>query len=444
MRTRRHLLKSLGASAILAPFVPFLPRRAEAAGAFPRRLLLVLTGNGSVPDAFWPAGAERDWRFPPGSITEPLAPFRDKLTFPRNLTRVRNGPGGHESAIVCLWTASTRNPGVPYGGYARSASVDQIIARALPQETAFRSLELGVQHDGPGSNPKLLSVMSYAGNDQPIQPESSPYRMFDRLMLGSAGAPTGMRPEDLERVRASKSSVLDLVRHELRGLATRIDRDDRVKLEQHLEALGAVEKRLQHAAPTPGKACPSPGVRTGIDLKANESFPELLKLQTSLAVAALACDRTRVATLQWSRAYSQVRHTWVNVTTDHHTLSHATTPEATQQKQAIDRWFMERMAELLAQLDGIREGDGTLLDNTMLVYANELTEGAPHSVEPPLTFVAGGCGGRLRPGRLLDLGGAYDFSQLLVTACHAMGATGVEQIGDLGKEGDLAPLLAGA
>ncbi len=211
------------------------------------------------------------------------------MIFPKNMRRVRNGPGGHESAMVCLWTASSRNPGSPFGGYSKGPSIDQIIAKKLPQSTAFPSLEFGVQHDGPGANSRLLTIMSYTGSDQPLAPESSPYKMLDRLMLGSASAPTGIRPEDLLKIRMRKQSALDLVKQELTALNTRIDRTDRAKLEQHLEGLTAIEKRLNRPIDAPtgpvSMGCGAPSnVKMGIDLKANASYPELLALQNSLAV----------------------------------------------------------------------------------------------------------------------------------------------------------------
>jgi hypothetical protein len=442
--SRRDILSALGLGAVMAPFVPFSHRRAEAQG-FPKRLLLVFTGCGSVPDQYWPTGGETDFVLRPGSITEPLMPFRSKLIFPKGMTRVKSGPGGHESAMVCLWTASSRNPGSPFGGYSKGPSIDQIIAKKLPAgSTTFPSLEFGVQHDGPGANQRLLSVMCYAGSDQPIPPESSPYKMFDRLMLGSATAPTGIRPEDLAKARERRKSSLDIVRNELATLTARIDKVDKVKLEQHLEGLSAIEKRLVKPVDAPtapvATGCGAPGLKMGIDLKANASFPELLALQNSLAVAALACNRTRVASLQWSRAFTMVQHTWVDVNTGHHTLSHNTSAQARLQQAAIERWYMQRMAELLKQLDSVQEGDGTMLDNTMMIYANELTVGAAHNVSPPITLVAGSGGKQLRTGRLLELGG-FDFSQLMLTACKVMGVNDVTQVGDLGKPGHIPALM---
>ncbi len=436
--TRRNFLRGLGLGA-LTPFVPFLNQQAEAQSGYPTRLLLVFTGNGSVPSQYWPTGLDANFSFLPGSITEPLAAFKAKLIFPNNLKRVQTGSGGHESAHVPIWNQCSRGTDGKFGGYATGPSVDQIIAQAIGKETAFPSLEFGVMSDGAGANSRLLSLMSYAGKDQPIQPESNPYNMFNRLMLGTASVP-GVTPQDLERIRARRQSTLDLVRNELRSLTTKIGAEDRLKLEQHVTGLSAIEKRLM--MPPPGSSIVTQPPRMGLDLTLNDNFPELLAIQTSMAVAALAANRSRVASLMWGRSFSLVRHTWVGVTTEHHTLSHSTTEESEKQKQAIETWFMQRMAELLKQLDSVPEGNGTLLDHTMLIYCNELNRGAAHNASPAISLIAGSGGGKLKTGRLLELGPTYEFSQLLCTACHVMGVNSVTRVGDLGKEGDIPPLYA--
>ena len=437
-RTRRDFLRAVGAGALMSPFVPFLNREAEAQAGYPTRLLLVFTGNGSVPSQYWPTGVDTNYSFVPGSITESLAPFKAKLIFPKGLKRVQTGAGGHESAHVPIWSQASRATAGTFGGYSKLPSVDQIIAQKIPKDTPFPSLEFGVMSDGAGANSRLLSVMSYSGPDQPVVPESSPYNMFNRLMLGNMSIP-GMTPQDLERIRMKRQSSLDLVRGELRSLATKIDAEDRIKLEQHVTGLAEIEKRLNMP---PGGGVSTQPPRMGIDLKANDSFPEILAIQNSLAVAALASNRTRVASLMWGRSFSLVKHTWVGVTKEHHTLSHDTSAEAERQKQAIETWFMQRMADLLKQLDSVPEGNGTLLDNTMLIYCNELNTGAAHNANPAITLVAGSGGGKLKTGRLLELGPTNDFAQLLCTACHVMGLPDVTRVGDLGKEGNIPALLA--
>ena len=445
--TRRDFLGRIGMTAALAPFVPYFNGQAEAqpGGAFPTRVVLLFTPNGSVPSQYYPTGSENDFMFTPGSISEPLAPFKSKLILTKGMKRPRGGGGGHESAFRTMWTgAGQSGGGGGFGGYAAGPSIDQMIAKALPpMQTTFPSLQFGVQHDGPGANPTVLTSMTYSGSAQPLAPESNPYTMFDRLMLGSAGAATGITPEQLEKTRARRKSVLDLVREELNGLAPKIDRSDRIKLQQHLSGISSIEQRLNNPKnpAAGGSNFKVPSIRAGIDLRANESYPELLGIQNALAVAALASDRTRVASLQWSRSFSQVRHTWVGVSMEHHTLSHMTAAKDIMQKYAIERWYAERMAELYRQIDTVPEGNGTLLDNVMIIYCNDLTEGAAHSVSPAIAHVAGRAGGKLKTGRLLDLS-AYDFTQLLVTAAHVMGVTSINQVGPLGKAGDIPGLMA--
>src|SRR5204862_1415665 len=105
-----------------------------------------------------------------------------------------------------------------------------------------------------------------------------------------------------------------------------------------------------------------------IDLDANENFPALVKMQTDLLVSALACDRTRVASLQWSRSFSMVRHTWLSSNEGHHTLSHD--PNQRPILTAINRWYTEQLAYLLAAFKKVPEAGGTVLDNTLVVYCN--------------------------------------------------------------------------
>lgn len=441
---RREILKTLGLSSVLAPFIPILDQEAHAqAATFPTRLVLVLSGNGSRPSAYWPTGAGDNYSFEPGSITAPLEAHKAKLIFPRGLMRVQTGPGGHESAMVPTWNCCSRiNDGATFGGYASGPSVDQIVAQNIPDETPFRSLEFGVMSDGAGANTRLLSVMSYAGSEQPLRPESNPYNMYDRLMFDDGTDPGFV--EELARARARRQSSIDLVKGELARLNPKIGARDRIKLEAHLEGLLQIEKRLDgDQDPT---FVPPERPRSGIDLSANDSFPEILAIQNAIAVAALASNRTRVLSLMWGRSFSLVRHRWAGVEEEHHTLSHNSTGDDLDQKQAIETWFMGRMAELLTAMDAVQEGDGTLLDNTMLIYTNELADGAAHIASDSqlgaVSLVAGRAGGKLRSGRLLDLRDSYDWSNLLTTACQVMGATNIEQVGDRGTEGDIGELYA--
>ena len=180
---------------------------------FPTRLLIVFSGNGSVPGGLLADGRARPTSPSSRGISEPLAPFKSKLIFPHEpepgAQRPRRARVGHGLPVDGVQP----QPGLALRRLLQGR-VDRSDHRqeAARRPTAFPSLEFGVQHDGPGANSRLLTVMCYTGSDQPLPPESSPYKMLDRLMLGSASAPTGIRPEDLLKIRMRKQSALDLVK----------------------------------------------------------------------------------------------------------------------------------------------------------------------------------------------------------------------------------------
>jgi hypothetical protein len=450
--TRRDLLAGLGLSAAVAPFVPYLDRFAEAATAAPRRLLLTFAPNGTIESRFWPTGGEETFTFPTGCITEPLAPFRRSLIFARNLKRARPPRSGpHEGPMASLWTGSTLDA----AGLPRNGSIDQLIAAKLPRETAFASLEASVHHDEKeGANQsEITKHMCYTTAGKPVPPESNPYTLFARLMLtpSNAGGGGGVTADDLARVRAQNQSVIDLVNAELGDLSAKVGRGDRAKIDGHVSALRDLERQLQASSPAPGgamgagpAACTPPTLDAAYKTMADSAaaFPQLLKLQSDVMVAALACDRTRVASLQWSRTFSMLQHTWLGLTDPHHTQSHKTDAASLEGQAKISNWYAQQLAYLLGQLSRIQEGSATLLDNMLVVWGYDMNNGAVHETQPGIAVLAGGLGGKVRTGsngRLLDLG-TYDWNQLLATICLAMG-TDIAQVGDLGKGGPIAGLL---
>ncbi|MEA2696819.1 MAG: hypothetical protein QOI66_1090 [Myxococcales bacterium] len=161
--------------------------------------------------------------------------------------------------------------------------------------------------------------------------------------------------------------------------------------------------RLTVAPPTlTGAACTRPTAPT-IDYRTNDNFPAVGKLQMDLLAMALACDLTRVATLQWEAAYSDVRFTWLGATRGHHTISHDSdgTTASVELLTKINIWYAEQFAYLLDKLDGIKEGAGTLLDNTVVFWGNELARGNVHSHWPMPVVLAGSGGGVIKTGRFL-------------------------------------------
>jgi hypothetical protein len=424
--SRRQLLRVLGVGAATAPLIPALD--GWAAPRRPRRLLLLFSAGGMVPELFWPKAADNGFDFTAGSSLEPLEPHKRDLVILNGIPRKLQGVGGaHERAMGGLWTGSRLNPGDQFGGggWPSSPSVDQIIARGLKRETDFASLEVGVQPFGPGARGGTMQHMCYAGSNQPIPSEGNPYKLFDRLYGG--GQPGSTLTPD--QVRAERRSVIDLVKSEIAEVTGKVGRGDRQKIEAHLESTRSIERRLQSGA----KGCQMHLGTGRIDLDANENFPALVKMQTDLLVAALACDRTRVASLQWSRSFSMVRHTWLGNNEGHHTLSHD--PGQKPILTAINRWYTEQLAYLLASMKKVPEGEGTLLDNTLVVYCNELHTGWDHKPGPTPAVLCGRMGGALKTGRYVEYpkDTPLTHNNFLVSLCQVMGLTHIDRIGNLNE-----------
>ena len=450
---RRKFLEAIGLGAALSPFVPYLNRDAEAASqVFPKRLVLTFAPNGTLQDKFWPSGSETDFTFAKGQITEPLAPYRASLIFPMNLTRPKpRGGGPHEVAMGSLWTGASLLPDQTGGyGYASGPSIDQMLVAALQPGTSFASLALSVAHDEQigGDLDATTKYMTYSASGRPVIPDPDPYHVFGSLLLSGGG--TGqMTPDALQRVRAERKSVLDLVLAELNALGQKIGSEDRDKVESHIAGLRDIEKRLEAPVPsgTPQAQCATSKPASGYERKLydNDSFPNLLKMQTDLLVAALACDATRIASLQWSRTFSMLRHTWLDPSApQHHTNSHLTSDDAVSWQYRMSYWYAQQLAYVLERMSAVTEGDGTLLDHSLVVWGYDMNYGAVHELSPALAVLAGGLGGTIdtgTSGRLLDFAGNYDWTQLLLTICQAMGASDLNVVGDLGRTGVLPGLL---
>jgi hypothetical protein len=441
---RRRLLGALGFGGAMAALARGRRARAAEPARAPKRLLLVFSANGMVPERFWPAAAATaapapagELNFGEGSDLAALQPFRRDLVLLGGLARPLHKLGGaHERAMGALWTSARLNQGSQFGGggWPSGPSIDQMLARGLPRTTDFASLEVGVQPFGPGAKGGTMQHMCYAGSNQPVAAEASPTRLFDRLFGADPNAGDGV----YERLRAERRSVLDLVQRDVASLTRAVARGDRQKLESHLEGVRSIERRLE-SRPPDGCVVRTPAGQ--VDPDANENFPALIDLQSDLLASAFACDRTRIASLQWSRSFSMVRHTWLGSNEGHHTLSH----DANQRPilSAITRFYIERLAQLLGRLAAIREGEGTLLDNTLVVYCNELHTGWDHKAGPSPTILAGRLGGALPTGRFVDYSQrGVAHGNLLVSICQAMGLPDVRRVGNLpGPEGPLPDLF---
>ncbi len=417
--TRRGLLRGLGAGLGLAPFVPLLMPEVEAAqGQTPTRLLVFFHSTGTIFDAWRPTGGVDDFQL--GGILGPLAPFRDKLLVLEGLDQTVVTQGwlsGHDPSMASLLTGVEimqddvfQHGSVSYG-WGGGISIDQHIAAHCGKDTTFDSITAGVRADQAQPNFR----MSYRGPAQPVAPQNDPVALYQTLF-----GDLGLGDVELAQLRARRRSSIDFVLDDLGALASTVGAADRAKMEAHLDALRELETRLDDLG-----SCEPPLVPGGFDPLAEANFPEVGRAQMDLLVEALACDLTRVASLQWHNEGSTQRFTWLGHTEHHHALSHAG-----QQQPLIDiyTWYAEQLAYLLGRLDSIPEGDGTLLDHTVVAWVTPMGRGDTHSSANIPVVLAGSANGYLRSGRFLDLAGR-SHNDLLVSLANAMGLE-IETFGD--------------
>jgi hypothetical protein len=284
--------------------------------------------------------------------------------------------------------------GRPFTGRgAGGVSADQQLAQKLGGASRFRSIEVGVAQESFGES--MQRNMSWAGTNRPLPPEMLPHRLFDRLF--------GQR--DLGWI-ARQRSVLDAVRADAAALAPRLTASDRSRLDEHLGAVRDLERAITSLPPEYRKVAPP---RADGDLK---DWPRIAKLQSDLLVHALASRQTRVATYMLTKCQSLTRFPWLGHTVlRHHDYTHygqipGTKTPAVLALRDICRWHVEELAYLLGRMKAVREGDGTLLDHSAVLFVHEHAEANDHKNSGHGVIVAGGAGG-LRGGEHTRASGTF-------------------------------------
>ncbi len=415
LTTRRRFLRQLGLSAAALPFLPTLPSlAANAPGAKTQRIIFLFTPNGTIAPEFWPDEVGADFKLK--RILAPLADYKSRMMTLKGVCNKVGGDGDHHMrGISCLLTADELLSGNIQGGggrpagWARNISIDQEIRnflQARPEtSTRFGSLEIGV---AVPNRADPWTRKAYAGSNQPLAPISDPYAFFGKL-YGST------------KDRENLGSVLDEVRDDLRQIAAHIPSEERALLEQHATFVRELETDLQSAG-TRSLLFPPPALQPGVSLD-NDGIPKISEMQIDLLVSAFANGMARVASLQYTNSVGQARMRWLDIQEDHHHLSHEPDNNADAQEKLvkINTWLCEQLAQLVKKLDSIPEpwGSGTMLDNTTIVWTNELGKGNSHSLDDiPFVLVGGGLG--FRTGQSLRFENVA-HNRLWLSLSHAFG-----------------------
>ncbi|MEY2929494.1 MAG: hypothetical protein RL033_243 [Pseudomonadota bacterium] len=444
--TRRQFAQLLAGAFSSLPLLEALPARAQDGAAAPKRLVLLFNPNGNVPEAFWPTAGASESEFTLGPILQPFADFKDRLLVLGGIDigvaeEANVGPGGpHQKGLGGLFTGRELQTGTmadgdgSLAGWANGPSVDQEVVQRLSPPTLLPSLELGVR----ASASDVMGRISYSGPGSPVPPMNDPREVFQRLNSGFTRDLAG--PEQAA-AREQRRLVMTAVQSQYATLRPRVSLRDREKLERHADFLNGIVRRLDYGI-RPGPACVQPGEPRKLGVEDAADMPDIAKLQMDLLALALACDLTRVASVQFSTAINAISFPWLNSTAEGHNLSHRGPSDTAARDQLIARstWYAEQIAYLVRQLAAVTEGDRTLLDNTVLVWGNELSVGSTHSHKNMPFLTIGSAGGYFRTGRYVTFGGVPN-NRLLVSLLNAMGVE-ANTFGhpDFGKAGPLPGL----
>jgi len=412
---RRQFIKQLGISTASLPFLIGLPSLGLASPARPRqRLIIMFSPNGTIPSAFWPDETGADFKLK--EIMSPLEPYKDRMLVLHGLSNKVRGDGDkHMRGMSCLLTGIELFPGNVQGGsdtpagWASGISIDQEIKKNLQTRedtrTRFGSLEFGV---GVTDRADPWTRMSYGGPNQPIAPISDPYQMYQKLYG---------QMKDKENLR----SVLEDVQDDLKKVRNLISPEDRRLLDEHQTLVRQMEKEVIEAGRQKLRVNP-PTLEEGV-ADQNDNVPRLSRMQIDLLVNSFVNDMARVATLQYTKSVGQAQMKWLNISENHHSLSHEPDKDEAAQTKLIkiNNWFCGELRYLIDRLANTPEpGDtGSLLDHTLIAWTNELGKGNSHTLDNiPFVLMGGGFGFQM--GRSLKLD-KVPHNRLHLALAHAMG-----------------------
>lgn len=395
---RRTFLRGMGATIALPFLDSMLPAMAAQAPA-PLRFGAVYMPNGCpMPvDSWMPAGPAGALELRP--MLKPLEPFRDQMTIVNNLSRAGGTSVTDHAVSSAGWLSGAVAKQTEAEDVRVGVTIDQVLAKHVGQETPIPSLELATEDFSgyiggcvPGYSCAYMNTISWATATEPLPMEINPRVVFERL-FGRAGTPA-------QRSRRSREneSILDSVTDEARALSRRVSAPDRQRLDDYLGNVREIERRIEKTLARPAADLAAMPVPVGIP----DSFEEHMRLMFDLLVVAYQADLTRVFTFMTGREASQRTFPALGMKETHHDISHhGRNPEKMTQHAKINAHFTALFAEFLGKLRESREGDGSLLDHSLIAFGTGMSDGQAHSSYPLPFSVIGSAGGRIRGNRYL-------------------------------------------
>ena len=429
---RRTFLRGLGAAIALPMLDAMLPARALAAtaGKAPTRMAFLFVPNGAHMPDWTPAATGADFDLP--YILQPLQPHKHELLVLSGLAQDKgrsNADGGGDHARSAGSWLTCSQPLKSEGSQIRvGVSADQVAAQVAGKETRFASLELGLEAGRQGGKCDTGYSCAYSNNiswrneNTPMTREINPRLVFERLFSNELPKDLG---ESAKRRSIYKQSILDFVLDDAKSLSAKVGGHDKQKLDEYLTSIREIELRVAQAEKMVAGA--NSAVAAGYEVPENipESYEEHARLMCDMLVLAFQSDTTRVCTFMLANEGSNRSYRNVGVNDGHHSLSHHQGDHAKQMKiREINRFHIQQFAYILNRLRSIPEGEGTLLDNSMLVYGGGLADGDRHQHDDLPLLMAGRGGGTILPGRHVRYAPETPMANLLVAMLDRMGARG--------------------
>jgi Protein of unknown function (DUF1552) len=421
--SRRTFLRGTGVSLALPFLESMLPAQTPLArtAANPKsRLSCIYIPHGATMDHWTPATEGTGFEFT--EILKPLEPYRDYVNVISGLCHPQAGPtdgedsGGaldHNRAVAVFLTGAHPKKGAQS---QVGVSLDQLIAEKAGQDTPLPSIELSIEESSLGSDTGFSgayrNTIAWKSPTVPLPMENSPQVVFERLFGdGSTDAQRRAR-------REQSISLLDSVMSQVAGLQKELPAADRARLSDYLEEVREIERRIQKAAKQTKSDVAVPEAPVGIP----DDFEEHLKLMFDLQVLAWQAEITRVSTLLYSHETSGTVYPKSGVRDGFHNASHHSNNRKNMDQFAVlNKYHVGTLTYFFDKLKATPDGDGTLLDHSLVMYGSTLSDGNEHNHDPLPVFTVGGAGGRVKGGRHLRVAPHTPMSNLLLAIVDKFG-----------------------
>jgi len=422
--SRRTVLRGVGVSIglpLLDAMIPAATALAQTAAAAKPRLAFIYFPHGAIMDHWTPAKEGREFDMSP--ILKPLEPFRSKLTI---VSGLENRPGMSASVhgiVPGTWLTCVhpRESAERYGG----VSIDQMAAAKLGQDTPLPSLEVGMEQGGSSG---ACDRMYGCGNSQTISfrtpttglpMEPNPRKLFQRLFGRGESA------EERSVLAGQYNSMLDMVAADANTLKGQLGARDRAELDDYMETVREIERRVEKAAHSDVSKLTLPPVPP-----ATMAWDDQLKLMFDIMALAYQANLTRIVNFMMAAEVSSQTYPQIQIPDAFHPLSHhANDPAKIQKLIRLQTYHSEHLARFLKKLQELPDGDGSMYDHLLMMYGSNMSNSDRHNQFPlPITLIGGACG-RVKGGQHLKYADKTPLANLLLTVLDRAG-TPVEKVGD--------------